>query len=107
MNRMKQKIKYEKIIKEWKDATSREIIEAIVDNALYGFLGAVIVVAIAMKIDVAVLFAYIVYFSYVGKIINRPKYVTDLGKIVIFPFSSALGAFTGYKLSQWVLELIK
>lgn len=107
MNQMRQKIKYKKIIKEWKDATAKEIIEAIVDNALYGFLGAVIVVAIAMKMDAAVLGAYIIYFSYVGKIINRPKYVTDLGKIVIFPFSSALGAFTGYKLSQWVLELVK
>ena len=104
---MRQIIKYKKIIKEWKDATSREIIEAIIDNALYGFLTAVVVVAVAMKIDVAVLFAYVVYFSYVGKIINRPKYITDLGKIVIFPFSSAFGAFVGYKLSQWVLELIK
>lgn len=104
---MRQKIKYKKIIKEWKDATSREIIEAIIDNALYGFLTAVVVVAVAMKIDVAVLFAYVVYFSYVGKIINRPKYITDLGKIVIFPFSSAFGAFVGYKLSQWVLEFIK
>jgi hypothetical protein len=107
MNQMRQKIKYQKIVKEWKDATSREIIEAIIDNALYGFLTAVVVVAVAMKIDVAVLGAYIIYFSYVGKIINRPKYVTDLGKIVIFPFSSALGAFVGYKLSQWVLELVK
>lgn len=107
MNQMRQKIKYKKIIKEWKDATSREIIEAIIDNALYGFLTAVVVVAVAMKIDVAVLFAYVVYFSYVGKIINRPKYITDLGKIVIFPFSSAFGAFVGYKLSQWVLEFIK
>ena len=107
MNQMRQKIKYKKIIKEWKDATSREIIEAIIDNALYGFLTAVVVVAVAMKIDIAVLFAYVVYFSYVGKIINRPKYITDLGKIVIFPFSSAFGAFVGYKLSQWVLELVK
>ena len=104
---MRQKIKYKKIIKEWKDATSREIVEAIIDNALYGFLTAVVVVAVAMKIDVAVLFAYVIYFSYVGKIINRPKYITDLGKIVIFPFSSAFGAFVGYKLSQWVLELVK
>jgi hypothetical protein len=104
---MKQKIKYNKIIKEWKDATSREIIEAIVDNAFYGFLTAVVVVAIAMKIDIAVLGAYIFYYFYVGKIINRPKYVTDLGKIVIFPLSSSFGAFAGYKLSQWVLELVK
>ena len=97
---------FQKIVKEYKDATTREIVEAIIDNALYGFLGAVIVVAIATKMDVAVLGAYLIYYSYVGKIINRPKYVTDLGKIVIFPTSSALGAFTGYKLAQIVAKLI-
>jgi hypothetical protein len=100
------RIKHKKIVKEWNQATNREIIEAIIDNALYGFLGAVVVVAIAMKIDLAVLAAYLVYYSYVGKIINRPKYVTDLGKTVIFPFSSALGAFVGYKASQLILQLV-
>jgi hypothetical protein len=103
----KRKNSFKRIVKEYKDATTREIIEAIVDNALYGFLGAVIVVAIATKMDVAVLGAYFIYYSYVGKIINRPKYVTDLGKIVIFPTSSALGAFTGYKLSYYILEWLK
>ena len=98
---------FQKIVKEYKYATTREIVEAIIDNALYGFLGAVIVVAIATKMDVAVLGAYLIYYSYVGKIINRPKYVTDLGKIVIFPTSSALGAFTGYKLSYYMLEWLK
>jgi len=103
----KRKTSIQRIVKEYKDATTREIVEAIVDNALYGFLGAVIVVAIATKIDVAVLGAYFIYYSYVGKIINRPKYVTALGKVVIFPTSSALGAFVGYKLSYIILELIK
>lgn len=98
---------FQKIVKEYKDATTREIVEAIIDNDLYGFLGAVIVVAIATKMDIAVLGAYLIYYSYVGKIINRPKYVTDLGKIVIFPTSSALGAFTGYKLSYYMLEWLK
>jgi hypothetical protein len=103
----KNKKSFEKIVKEYKDATTREIIEAIIDNALYGFLGAVIVVAIATKKDIAVLGAYLIYYAYVGKIINRPKYVTDLGKIVIFPTSSALGAFVGYKLSYYILEWLK
>ena len=103
---MKQKIKYQKIIKEWKDATSREIIEAIIDNALYGFSISAVVVAIATKTDIAVLGAYIFYYFYVGKIINRPKYVTDLGKLIVFPIPSALGAFTGYKLSCILLQYI-
>jgi hypothetical protein len=100
-------VKHRQIVKEWKAATPREIAQAITDNFLYGFLGAMIMVTISLKIDVAVLFSQVIYYLYVGKIINRPKYVTQLGKIVIFPTSSALGAFTGYKISVFLLELIK
>ena len=39
-----------------------------------------------------------------GRIVNRPKYVTDLGKLVVFPIPSALGAFTGYKLSYLLIQ---
>jgi hypothetical protein len=41
-----------------------------------------------------------------GKIVNRPKYVTDLGKMIVFPIPSALGAFTGYKLSYFIIHLL-
>ena len=41
-----------------------------------------------------------------GKIVNRPKYVTDLGKLIVFPIPSALGAFTGYKLSYYLIQLL-
>jgi hypothetical protein len=41
-----------------------------------------------------------------GKIVNRPKYVTELGKKIMFPVPSALGAFTGYKLSYILLQLL-
>jgi hypothetical protein len=34
-----------------------------------------------------------------GMIVNRPRYITDLGKLIVFPIPSALGAFTGYKLA--------
>jgi len=39
-----------------------------------------------------------------GRIVNRPKYVTDLGKLIVFPVPSALGAFAGYKLSYILLH---
>ena len=35
--------------------------------------------------DIAVLLGYLVYYSYMGTIVNRPKYVTDLGKLIVFP----------------------
>ena len=91
--------KYKKIIKEWSEATSQEIWEGIRDNFIFGFLGAILIVFVSTHTDIAVLVGYLIYYSYVGKIINRPKYVTDFGKLIVFPIPSTLGAFTGYKLS--------
>ncbi len=98
--------KTQKIYKEWKDATWYEIWEGIRDNFTFGFLGATLVVFIATRTDVAVLLGYIAYYFFMGRIVNRPKYVTDLGKLIVFPIPSALGAFTGYKISYILIELI-
>ncbi len=98
--------KYKQIVKEWKDATRAEIIEAIRDNFIFGFIGATLVVFIATKTDFAVLAGYITYYSFMGKIVNRPKYVTELGKKIMFPIPSALGAFAGYKLSYLLLNYL-
>lgn len=103
---MKNKVKIRKIVKEWKDATRLEIWEGVRDNFIFGFLGAVLVVFIATRTDIAVLFGYIIYYFFMGRIVNRPKYVTDFGKLIVFPIPSALGAFTGYKLSYILLGLL-
>jgi hypothetical protein len=100
------KNKTKKIIKEWKDATTQEIWEGIRDNFTFGFIGATLVVFIALKIDIAVLVGYLTYYMFMGKIVNRPKYVTDLGQLIVFPVPSALGAFAGYKLSYLLLQYI-
>ena len=99
--------KYKKIIKEWNEATPYEVWEGVRDNFTFGFIGATLVVFIATKTDLAVLLGYIVYYFFMGRIVNRPKYVTDLGKMIVFPIPSALGAFTGYKLSYILLQLIQ
>lgn len=101
-----QKLKVRKIVKEYKKATFKEIWEGVRDNFLFGLIGATLVVFIATRTDVAVLVGYIVYYMYMGKIVNRPKYVTDLGRLIIFPIPSALGAFVGYKLSYMLLTLL-
>jgi hypothetical protein len=103
----KQRAQVQKIIKEYKDASPQEVWEGVRDNFIFGFLAAILVVFIATKTDIAVLIGYIVYYFFLGRIVNRPKYVTDLGKMIVFPIPSALGAFTGYKLSFILLELIK
>lgn len=104
---MLRKAKYKQIVKEWNEASRKDVWDAIKDNFIFGFIGATLVVFIATNIDIAVLAGYITYYFMMGKIVNRPKYVTDLGKKIMFPISSALGAFTGYKLSYLLIQLIK
>lgn len=103
----KQKVKFNKIVKEYKDATIYEIWEGIRDNFTFGFIGATLVVFIATRTDIAVLIGYIIYYYFMGRIVNRPKYVTDLGKMIVFPIPSALGAFTGYKLSYYLIQMLQ
>lgn len=102
----KRKAQYKQIVKEWKEASRKEIWDAIKDNFIFGFIGATLVVFIATKTDLAVLAGYITYYIFMGKIVNRPKYVTELGRKIMFPIPSALGAFTGYKLSYLLLSLL-
>ena len=95
-----------RIIKEWNEATFYEVFEGIRDNFLFGFLGATIIVFISTRVDAMVLLGYISYYYMLGRIQNRPRYVTELGRLIVFPIPSALGAFTGYKLSYIVQAIL-
>lgn len=95
-----------KIRKEYRETKSGEIRNAILENFVYGFLGSILVVFITQRMDLMVLIGYMTYYFYVGKVINRPKYVTSLGKFIMFPVPTALGAFTGYKLAYLLSTLI-
>jgi len=100
-------MKPKKIIDEYKQNDKKEIwLDGVLSNFFYGFLGAMVVVTITARIDMAVLLAYIVYYFYLGKVVNRPKYVTSLGRFIVFPIPTALGAFTGYKLAPKLIELL-
>ena len=104
---IKRKKPFAKIVKEWNEASTMEVWEGVRDNFIFGFLGATIVVFIATRSDLMVLFGYLIYYFFMGRIVNRPKYVTDLGKLIVFPIPSALGAFAGYKFSYIIQELIQ
>lgn len=91
-----------KIGKEYRETPRGEVRTAVLENFIYGLLGSTIMVFITVGIDIAVLVAYMSYYFYLGKVVNRPKYVTSLGKFIIFPVPTALGAFTGYKLANMV-----
>jgi hypothetical protein len=100
------KKQFQKMVREWKDCGPKEVFEGVRDNFIFGFLGATIVVFIATRMDFMVLFGYLIYYFFMGRIVNRPKYVTDLGKLIVFPIPSALGAFVGYKLSYVIQGLV-
>lgn len=104
---MEKRNKYKKIVREWNEATTREIWQGVRDNFIFGFLGAILVVFISTRQDIAVLLGYLIYYAYMGRIVNRPKYVTDLGKLIVFPIPSAIGAFTGYKLSLIIITYLQ
>lgn len=99
--------KIKEIVKEYKDATAYEIFEGVRDNFLFGFIGATLVVFISTRLDIGVLIGYLSYYYFMGRIVNRPKYVTSLGKLIVFPIPSALGAFTGYKLAYYLHLMIQ
>ncbi len=93
------------IFKQYSETPKKEIFNGIRDNFIYGFIGAIIVVSITFRIDIAVLFSYLAYYFFLGKIVNRPKYVTELGKFIIFPITTAIGAFSGYKLAPFLISI--
>ena len=97
-----------KLSKEYKESKPKEVwVEGVLYNTIYGFLGAVVIVALTLKIDIAVLLAYLAYYFFLGKVVNRPKYVTSLGKFIVFPIPTTLGAFVGYKMAPYLITLIQ
>ncbi len=96
-----------KIITDYKENNKRELwIDGVLYNFIYGFLGAIVIVSITVKTDIGVLVSYLLYYFFLGKIVNRPKYVTDLGKFIIFPIPTALGAYIGYKIAPHLIEFL-
>jgi len=100
-------MKPKNLIDEYKRTTPKEMwVDGVISNFVYGLLGSMIIVTITSGIDIAVLIAYLLYYFFVGKVINRPKYVTSLGKFIIFPLPTALGAFTGYKVAPLLINML-
>lgn len=96
-----------KVATEYKESSPQEIwLDGVLYNFIYGLLGALVIVAITSRMDMAVLMSYLLYYFFLGKVVNRPKYVTDLGKFVVFPVPTAIGAFTGYKIAPILIDLL-
>ena len=93
--------------KEFKEANPVELwIDGVLYNFIYGLLGALVVITITLGVDLGVLLAYLAYYFFLGRVVNRPKYVTSLGKFIVFPVPTAIGAFIGYKLGPFLIAII-
>jgi hypothetical protein len=99
-------MKTQKLIKEYKEASPKEIRYAILENFFFGFSGAVIVPFIALRMDIGVLIGYMIHYFYISKVINRPKYTTSLAKFILFPIPTSFGAYIGYKLAYFISKYL-
>ena len=87
------KAKFNKIVKEYKDASSYEIWEGVRDNFIFGFIAATLVVFIATKTDLAVLIGYLTYYSSSSPSTEGPEIIYTDGNGA--KWSSKYGAQTG------------
>jgi hypothetical protein len=94
-----------KIQKEYRETPKGELRQAALENFTYGFLASTLIVFVNTRIDILVLLGFMSYYFFVGKVVNRPKYVTSLGKFIMFPVPAAFGAFTGYKVAYILSEV--
>jgi hypothetical protein len=75
-------------------------------NYCWGFVGNSIIIFMSKEIDLAVFFNFLLYYLFISYIVNREKYTTRLGRLVVLPISASLGAFMGYKFAQYISILI-
>lgn len=83
-----------------------ELIRETLINFFWGFMGNSIVIFMAKGLDAMVILNFIFYYMLISYIVNREKYTTRLGKFVILPGSAAFGAFAGYKLAQYISNVL-
>lgn len=81
-----------------------ELLKETLINFSWGFFGNSMVLFMSKEIDIAILINFFIYYILISIIVNRAKYETKLGRFVVLPGSAALGAFTGYKMAQYISQ---
>lgn len=97
------------IKEEIKQLTLKEARTAVLDNFMYGYLAVMSVTFVANDFDLGILLGFYGFYTFLSKVVNRPKYVTKIGKFILFPVPATTGAYLGYVTSssivQWVIGL--
>lgn len=92
---MRKKQSLNRIVKEYKDATRLELIEAVIQNGIFGLLSALLVMFLTNPNIILTPITILLYYIMLSIIIHRESYTTILGKYIIFPFSCSLGYLIG------------
>jgi hypothetical protein len=87
------------------NTTILEIIQHSFVNFLYGFLSGLTISAISLNNPLIIFGSYYLLKQTEGRILNRHKYVTKLGKNYIFPIPSTVGFLSGWKISLVIKEI--
>ncbi len=81
------------------DTSIQELILEFCICFIYGLLANTIAIFMMQRREEFILLNLIAYYTLVSVIINR-KYETMLGKFILFPLASTIGAYIGYKLTN-------
>lgn len=84
------------------DTTPLEVIQHSLVNFIYGLFSGLAISAVSLGNPTIIFVSYYLLKQVEGKILNRNKYTTKLGKNYIFPIPSTLGFLLGWKISTLI-----
>lgn len=84
----------------------KELWEAFRDNYLYGFLSLSGMTFVKLGNDWGIIVSFFFFYLFLSKIVNRPKYITLIGKFIFFPVPCTLGAYSGYRFGTYITQLL-
>lgn len=94
------------LTEEYRKEDKKEVWSHVGQNYLYGLIHASLIVFVASGSTPLTALGYLIFFLYLSKTLNRPKYVTSLGKFIVFPFPAAAGAVSGKLLVDTLLTAL-
>jgi len=89
-------------IADAKDVSWLEIMKHSLVNFTFGFTSSVVIISLTLGYWYIILVAYFIHKKFESTILNRNKYISKLGKNIIFPIPSTIGFFLGWWLSQLI-----
>ena len=92
-----------------KNVSIKEILKHSFINWLYGFTSGIVIAFVSLFINnvnwtnaIWLLLGYFIHKQIEGKVLNRNKYSTKLGKNYIFPIPSTIGFVLGAYISIFI-----